>query len=234
MISAIILFYGELNDFLSRRKKFKKSSIKLLVRSSLKDIIESQGVPHTEIGKILVDGSIVEIHSRVADGNLIEVFPSEYICIENIRFIADVHLGALARKLRLFGFDCNYRNDFDDSLIAEISNAEDRTVLTRDVKLLMRNKVRKGYWLRSQVTGEQLAEVFRRFNLADKTKPFTLCMECGGNLETVNKNEVLSQILPGTAERFDEFFRCGLCKKVYWEGSHYTKLSKIIDEFKQR
>ncbi len=234
MISVTILFHGELNDFLSIEKKFKKISINLFSRSSLKDLIESQGIPHTEIGKILVDGSFAEFGSKVAYGNLIEVFPAEYAYIENLRFIADVHLGVLAKRIRLFGIDCKYRNDYEDSTIAEISYTEDRTVLTRDVKLLMRNKVRKGYWLRSKVTGEQLTEVFRKFDLTDKIEPFSLCMDCGGKLENVTKNEILTQIPPGTAERFDKFLRCGLCKKVYWEGSHYPKLLKIINEFKKK
>lgn len=53
-----------------------------------------------------------------------------------LRFIADAHLGGLARLLRLAGFDTLYGNHFDDLQIAEIAARElcQRLDLTPSVK----------------------------------------------------------------------------------------------------
>lgn len=226
-----ILFQGCLNDFLPETLRFNHITIELRTSSSVKDVMESQGIPHPEAGQILVNGLQVSFDYRVENDDRIEVFPLKPDMKESPKFVLDVHLGTLTRKLRLLGFDSKYRNDFEDSQIAEISHAEDRTVLTRDIKLLMRNKVTKGRWLRSKNTDEQLDEIWENFNLKANMKPFSLCMNCNGKLIPADKEKISSFLLPGTAKEFNEFYQCMECKKIYWRGSHYPKLVGIIESY---
>ncbi|MBN2363973.1 twitching motility protein PilT [candidate division WOR-3 bacterium] len=231
MPAVKILFHGCLNDFLPEALKLNYITIELRTSSSVKDVMESQGIPHPEAGQILVNGLLVSFDYRVGNDDRIEVFPLKQDMKESPKFVLDVHLGALTRKLRLLGFDSKYRNDFEDSQIAEISYIEDRTVLTRDIKLLMRNKVAKGRWLRSKNTDEQLDEVWEIFNLKANMKPFSLCMNCNGKLIPTEKKIISSFLLPGTAKEFNEFYQCKDCKKIYWRGSHYPKLVEIIERY---
>ncbi|MCD4696611.1 MAG: Mut7-C RNAse domain-containing protein, partial [Bacteroidales bacterium] len=144
------------------------------------------------------------------------------------KFILDVHLGKLARYLRMLGFDTLYENNYPDPQIIDIAKKEKRIILTRDVGILKNSAVTHGYWVRSQNPREQLREVITRFDLSVNIKPLFRCMECNGIIEKVDKKEIIDQLKPKTKKYFNEFFRCTQCKKVYWEGSHYKKMINSI------
>lgn len=146
------------------------------------------------------------------------------------RFILDNHLGKLASHMRMLGFDCLYKNDFQDDELALRTQQEARILLTRDHRLLMRKSIEQGYWLRSQDPRQQLKEVLVRYALFGKIKPFQRCMRCNQLLESVSKNAILPLLQPLTRQYFDEFRRCPHCAQIYWQGSHFTKMLAFIQD----
>lgn len=238
--SATIIFEGSLQDFTGEGQIEKSFHL----NPSAKDLVESCGVPHVEVFGLEVNEKSEPLDYNVKDGDWLTVIPKEIICDadsgyrDNIRaverlpawFIADVHLGKLAQLLRLTGMDTVYSNSADDADIVDTAVQENRAVLTRDVGLLKFGKLSYGYWLRSADPNEQLTEVIRYFNLSGKFKPFTRCMNCNGQLTSVDKTEVESKLPPKVKESFKEFSQCSECKKVYWKGSHYDKLVKKVRE----
>lgn len=240
---ATFRFYEELNDFLAPARRKVAFEHSFDGRPGIKDVIEAIGVPHTEIDLILVNGESVGFDYSVEDGDRVAVYPVfEGIDITNVtrlrrfplrdtKFILDVHLGKLARYLRMLGFDCLYRNDYDDPEIIRLSRAEGRTILTHDSGILKVGAVTHGYWIRSQYPKEQTREVLRRFDLRSMVKPFTLCTECNGKIEPVAKEEVFGQLEELTRKHYHEFHRCTACGRVYWKGSHYEKIQGLVDSF---
>jgi uncharacterized protein with PIN domain len=234
-------FYAELNDFLPRGLRYARFSHTLRERASVKDTIEAIGVPHTEVDLILANGASVDFSYILEDQDDISVYPMfEAIDVSPIqqvrpeplretRFVLDTHLGRLARYLRMLGFDARYRNDFGDQELADISSGERRILLTRDRGLLKRGQVTHGYCVRETEPKRQLAEVVRRFDLVGSIRPFARCIRCNGVLETVDKDQVRDQLPPKTREYFEDFRRCTRCEQVYWRGSHFERMQRLID-----
>jgi hypothetical protein len=146
------------------------------------------------------------------------------------KFICDVHLGALARLLRLAGFDTLYQNDYRDERIVRIALRDNRCVLTRDRGILKRKAVTHGYCVRSAKPGEQAREVFRRFDLRAAVEPFSRCIVCNGTIGRAHKEDVFPALPEKTRECYDEFYKCASCGRVYWQGSHFAKLRKMVDD----
>ena len=240
MRSVTLRFYEELNDFLPDKRKKRSFTVPFSGKQSVKDIIEAQGVPHAEIDLILVNGRSVSFDYIITDRDMISVYPEFELldvselthlrpqALRNPRFILDVHLGKLSGLLRVMGFDTLYRNDYSDDAIVEIATAEKRIVLTRDVGILKRNAVQRGYWVRSIDPVEQSREIVKKFDLGKLIKPFTRCMLCNGEIVIVDKELVIEYLLPETRKHYDVFHRCTACGKIYWEGSHYKKLLASI------
>src|SRR5688572_15589048 len=199
---AAFRFHGLLNDFLPKAKRDTWISYHFQGKPAVKDAIEALGVPHPEVRVILVNQKPVTFAYQLQPEDRVEVFPVELAAAfdettylsppvpEIARFVLDVHLGKLAKKLRMLGFDTVYQNNYDDKTIAGLSAAENRIVLTRDVGLLKQKHIKWGYWLRSQMPDTQLQEVISRFGLEKKLAPFTRCLECNGQLEKVAKELV--------------------------------------------
>jgi len=195
-------------------------------------------VPHTEVDLILANQLPVGFDYHPVNGDYISVYPVfESFDISTInllrpeplrevKFILDVHLGTLARYLRMTGFDTLYRNDLEDEEIVNISVDEKRIILTRDRQILKNGKVTHGYYVRNTNPARQLDEIVHRFDLKEKFNPFHRCMICNGIIETIDKKAVLDQLPLITSQAFNEFYRCKSCLKVYWKGSHYTRLVK--------
>ena len=237
-------FYEELNDFLPKDKKKKRFEHNFIDRTSVKDLIESLGVPHTETDLILVNSNSVGFDYIINDGDDISVYPVfESLDISNIqhlrskplrqpKFICDVHLGRLARYLRMIGFDVYYKNDLSDEKIVKISSKGRRAILTRDIGLLKRNEVTHGYYVRNTKVEEQVKEIMSRFDLQKSIKEFSRCIECNEPLVTVEKNKILDELLPKVIQSQDEFYRCPSCKKIYWKGTHYQQMLSFIKSLK--
>ena len=237
-------FYEELNDFLPAQRRKTDFTHTFTRRASVKDMIESFGVPHTEVELIIVNGRSVDFSHIVADRDRISVYPMfESLDIrpllrlrpEPLRrpaFVLDSQLGRLARYLRLLGFDTLYRNDFTDAGIARISSEQQRTLLTRDRRLLHRSIITRGYFIRGTDPLNQVDEVLRRFDLYNDIKPLRRCIRCNGMLSDVAKEAVFDRLEPKTKRYYNEFRICRDCGQVYWEGSHFRKMVRLIDSFR--
>jgi uncharacterized protein with PIN domain len=233
-------FYEELNDYLPADLRKRTLARSIVGTPAVKDVIESIGVPHTEIDLILVDGRSVRFSHKLRGGERVAVFPMfERFDITPIhrlrpkplrepRFVADVHLGSLARYLRLLGFDTLYDNARDDAELAAIARDERRIVLTRDVGLLKRKAVVRGHWLRDRDPERQLAEVVDALQLRRAMRPFTRCMMCNGRLTRVPRTTVATDVPPRAFSRYRVFLRCRQCRRVYWRGTHYKRLLGLI------
>jgi hypothetical protein len=145
-----------------------------------------------------------------------------------VRFVLDVHLGTLARRLRLLGFDCHYARDASDDDLVAISTAEGRILLTRDLGLLKRKVITHGTFVRAIEPREQVREIVRRFQLAENIAPFTRCLACNGPLEAVAKVDVAHCLPPMTRQLYHEFHRCRDCHKTYWRGAHHERLVAMV------
>jgi len=237
---AHLRFYEELNDFLPAAKKKIRFEHKFSGTPSVKDLIESLGIPHTEIDLILVNGKSTDFNRKINDGDDISVYPVfESVDIKEVqhlrentlripKFILDVHLGKLARYLRMLGFDALYRNNYSDDEIVSISGMEARTILTKDKGILKHNKVNRGYYVRNSNPEEQLSEVVLRFDLNKSINEFTRCLECNTILKKIEKNEVADRIPRKVKEQQIDFYICNSCNKIYWPGSHYIKMKEMI------
>ncbi|MEW6566722.1 MAG: Mut7-C RNAse domain-containing protein [Chloroflexota bacterium] len=240
-----IRFYQELNDFLPRARRGGEFAHAVAGRTSVRDLIESLGVPHTEVDLILVNGASVSFDYLVCDGDRVSVYPTfESIDITPLlrlrpaplrepRFVLDHHLGRLAAYLRLFGFDSLYGPDWDDTTLAEISAHQERILLTRDRGLLKRRAVRRGYCPREDHPRRQLVEVMRRFDLLSAAQPLTRCLACNGRLARVSADQVRGAVPPDVIASQSDLARCADCGRVYWRGTHYQRLRALIEAVRQ-
>ena len=240
MNSARFRFYAELNDFLPPGRRGVEFAHEFHGGPSVKDVIESLGVPHTEVDLVLADGESVDFSWILREGARVSVYPVfESIDIaplarvrpaplREVRLVLDVHLGRLARYLRMLGFDARWRNDERDEEIARIASAEHRIVLTRDAGLLKRRIVTHGYRVREADPRRQLAEVSHRLDLFGSIAPFRRCLCCNALLETVRKEDVAGELPPRVRERHDAFRRCPSCRRVYWAGTHHQRMERLI------
>lgn len=239
-------FYEELNDFLPQERRKVCFSHDFQRRASIKDMIEAQGVPHTEIELILVNGCSVDFSYIVQDGDRISVYPMfEAFDMQSMvrvrpyplrisRFVLDVHLGKLARYLRLLGFDTLYRNDYEDAELARLASEEHRILLTRDRDLLKRSVVTHGYYVRAIDPRRQIEEIMERLDLHQAIQPFQRCVRCNGRLAATTKQQVWERLPPETQRCVQEFWVCEACGQVYWEGSHIPHIRRFIEALQAR
>lgn len=237
---ASFRFFGSLNDFLPASKKEVSFSFSFSGRPAVKDTLEAIGVPHPEIAVILINHQQARLTTNLASGDLVEVYPvdvsqswpegySLWVPIpQPARFVLDVHLGKLARNLRMLGFDALYQNNFTEHNIIRLATDESRVVLTRDVGLLKHKAITWGYWLRSQKPRIQVQEVISYYRLAKQVAPFSRCLECNAGIVPVSKKSVLEQLPPKTRQYFNTFYQCGHCRRVYWKGSHFDHMQDFI------
>jgi uncharacterized protein with PIN domain len=245
MPRATFRFYQELNDFLPPAQRQVAFEHEWRGTPSTKHLIESLGVPHTEVDLILVNDRSVDWAYQPQDGDRIAVYPVfESLDItplirlrpqplREIRFVLDGHLGRLAAYLRMLGFDTWYQNHVEDAVLAQISKNERRILLTRDQGLLKRSAVTHGYWVRATAPREQLRETIQRFDLQHLAKPFTRCLSCNGLLQSVSLIDVKDEVPENAVRFYHEFWRCAACGKVYWQGSHYQRMVRLIEDTQQ-
>lgn len=246
MKSLWLRFYAELNYFLPEAKKQVRYSYSYWGTPSVKDVIEAEGIPHTEIDLILVNGKSVDFEYKVKQDDEISIYPvfesmdiSSLIHLVNrplrrTKFVVDVHLGKLAKYLRMLGFDTLYRNDYMDQEIVDISVSEKRIILTRDLFILKIKEVSHGYFVRNTDPEKQIVEVISRFDLYNLIKPLSRCIECNGMLTKKSKSEISHKLEPKTKMFYDEFYKCTKCNKIYWKGSHYERMYRFIKKLNDK
>lgn len=228
-------FHGELNWFLEPARRNHEFTAAVGLTDTVKHAVESLGVPHTEIGQVLINGDPAPLSQQTREGDMVDVFPHRTpIELTEFRFVLDGHLGRLAAYLRMLGFDTWYDRLADDALLASVSRREDRLLLTRDVGLLKRGEVEQGYMVRSAAPLEQLREVWERYDLGVHVRPFTRCMVCNGKLRPAAGEEVKDLLPPRIRETKTEFSRCVECGRVFWRGSHYARMLGWIEGLKRR
>jgi len=234
-----LTFHSDLVLFLKREERNCLVRRVLSHKASVKDVIESCGVPHPEVDLIIVNGKPVDFSFQLnADAALeiypvsaaSELFPDYRLQARNeLAFVADGHLGKLSRDLRLLGIDVSYRPQALDSELLITMIRERRALLTRDRRLLMHRVVQTGYYPRSQHSIEQTVEVIKRFNLIQRLAPFQRCLHCNQRLNPVSKEAVLDKLEPLTRHYYREFRYCSKCGRIYWRGSHFGHLQKRVE-----
>jgi uncharacterized protein with PIN domain len=244
--SASFSFQDSLNDFLPRSKRNTTIIYEFNDVPAIKHSIETIGIPHTEVDAILVNGAPVDFFYPLQNNDKVEVYPASLTTLLPTvwlltpantipeKFILDVHLGKLARRLRLLGFDTFYENNYTDKEIVQTSEVEERIILTRDRNLLKYKSIKLGYWIPSQHVEEQLTKVIKRFRLENKLKFFERCVECNGKIIQVEKDAVFDQLLPKTKLYYNDFFQCDNCKRIYWRGSHYDQMRRFIKRIEEK
>jgi len=240
--SATFRFYAELNELLPRPRRFVDFAHDFQGSPSVKDVIQSFGIPHTEVEVILVNGKPQAFDYRLQDRDRVSVYPMfealdvgeaarvRAMPLRHPRFVLDVHLGKLAGYLRLLGLDAVYDRGMQDPELAHLSLSEQRILLTRDRQLLMRNEVTHGHLVRSLEPRVQCVEVVRRFDLVPLTAPFTRCLRCNARLGQVEIRDVAERLPEWVCARGTEVTRCDECDRVYWRGTHFDRLERLVRE----
>ncbi|MDK9703099.1 MAG: Mut7-C ubiquitin/RNAse domain-containing protein [Sulfuritalea sp.] len=241
MVTATFRFYEELNDFLPAGRRRQDFAAACAENATAKHMIEALGVPHTEVELILVNGESVGFDHRLQEGDRVAVYPKfEALDVTPLlrvreqplrtpRFIADAHLGALARLLRMAGFDTLYDNRYQDREIAGIAVREGRIVLTRDRELLKLRSITHGCYVRAKEPVRQFLEIIDRLDLARNARPFSLCLVCNAPLRAIDKAAALERLPPSVRDSHERFTTCDTCHRVFWEGSHWRRMSVLLD-----
>lgn len=240
MGTASFHFHDELSDFLPRDRRQREFTCRYARAATTKHMIEALGVPHTEVELILVNGESTGFDRLLKEGDRVAVYPRFKASgashpvrvrepLQEPRFVADAHLGGLAHMLRMMGFDTLYDNNFHDDDIVAITERDGRMVLSRDRELLKRRTVIYGCYPHAQKPAQQLREIVERLDLARSAKPFTLCLHCNAPLRPVDKASVLDRLPPRVRENYERFSTCDNCGRVYWEGSHWRNMNRLLD-----
>ncbi len=233
-------FYEELNDFLPKHRKKTTFEAEFRGKRSIKDMIEALGVPHTEIDLILVNGKSVDFNYILQNGDRASVYPVfESLNITDVtllrkiplrrhKFIADINLGNIVKYMRILGFDLYYDSLLSTREIIEISKRENRVILTKSRKLLKFKDVTHGIFIRPGTTTEQIKRIIDCLDIKDNIKPFSRCLRCNTLLKSVLKEKILDRIPPKTKEFYDEYVQCRSCDKIYWKGTHFINMKKVV------
>jgi len=195
--------------------------------AALKDVVESMGVPHCEIGA--VSGDLDGLDELVFDGCRTHLAPAAPAALIDPRFLCDGHLGRLARLLRLLGFDTLWNTRWPEAEIARRGVNEGRTVLSGNLALLKRKELTRAMLVRADDPVEQTRQVVARFLLAGRARLMGRCSTCNGEIRPVAKVDVLERIPPKTAAWLNEYFICAGCGKLYWEGTHLQGLEDMLN-----
>jgi uncharacterized protein with PIN domain len=241
MTIATVHFHDSLQDLLRPRQQAFQQRIEFKGRQTIKHLVESLGVPHTEIGQLQAKATEIGFGYLVKNRDMVDAFPatperdhlsgmfSNGRMVIPARFILDNHLGKLANDLRLLGIDALYSNQYDDRELAENAVSRDLILLSRDRQLLMRKSIQYGYLVRSLYPDEQLREILERFDLFSKIQLFERCARCNTMLEPVEKQEIEHRLEPLTKEYFFDFKICPGCSQIYWQGSHIERILNRLD-----
>jgi uncharacterized protein with PIN domain len=156
------------------------------------------------------------------------------------KFIADGMLGKIAKKLRIFGFDTEYLANTDDNTLIQMSINNNRTILTKDRQLYVRSlKLNVHCFLITlENEFENLVIIMREFNITyifSVTNKYTRCTLCNGSLKEVIKSSFIEPSIPKKVfDNGEIFFKCSICKKIYWNGTHIQEINQLIDNINKK
>jgi uncharacterized protein with PIN domain len=229
-LKASFRFSEDLSRFLRPEYRGRRFVYSCARAANLKNAIEALGVPHTEVGELLVNGAPATLQRTVREGDDIEVRAPAARADGPLNFIADAHLGALGRFLRMLGFDTLHEPRLADADIRRLAHTDNRIVLTRDRDLLKCRDIARGYYVRALKPEAQLREVAARYRLADAARPFTRCLHCNLPLTPVDKTNIAHRLPPKVAALHQSFTHCAGCDRVYWPGSHYARMQAALEQ----
>lgn len=213
--------------FVARRHRKPEIAVSHDGTATLGHLVESLGVPLTEVGTLFVNGVPSPPRTQPGADAVLSVLPIHRPQqLPSTRFLLDVHLGALARRLRLLGINAEYRNDATDDELIERAEAEHRVLLTQDRGLLRRRVLWAGAYVHGWQPDDQLADILNRFELP--LAPWTRCMACNGSLHAVSKKDIEAHLEAGTKRTYEMFVRCDSCGKIFWQGAHNRRLNTIV------
>jgi uncharacterized protein len=200
--------------------------------SSLGHLVEAAGIPLTEVGSLCTGPHRRTPGDRPTDDDDVTVTAvarPQRIDGWDGRFLLDVHLGALARRLRILGLDTAYPEEAGDAALVAQAEAERRLLLTQDRGLLKRRALWAGAYVRGSRPDDQLADVLDRF--APTLAPWSRCTACNGEVVDAARDDVAAQLQPGTLRTQNRFVRCRTCGRVYWRGAHARRLDRLVARF---
>lgn len=230
MNTARFRFHGGLSGFLARERRGAEFAYACARAATLKNAIEALGAPHTEVGRITVNGAPATLDRVVREGDAIEVHP--WVAQPSSRrFLADEHLGGLARFLRMLGFDTEHRPGLGDREICRLAAEEARVVLSRDRELLKCREIHLGCYVHERSTEAQLREVVQRFDLAPHARPFTLCLACNLPLGPATPEQARAYAPQAKLAQYRDFRRCPGCARIFWQGSHFARMYRTLAPF---
>lgn len=242
----LVRCYAELNDYLPQEQRQRDLRLPLSGAATVGHLIDRLHIPPTAVEVALVNGISAKLDRNLREGDRVSLYPlfesfdvTPLLRLRTepmrmVRFVADAHLGRLARYLRLLGFDTLFENDPGDAELARISSQEGRILLSRDRRLLKRRILSHGLWIPPVRPREQLTYIIERLDLYNLFRPFTRCTVCNGVLFEVDKNTPDLRVPPRIKTLFDDFLRCPGCGRVYWQGSHYDRLRTFIDRLERK
>ena len=242
MPKATFRFYEELNSFLPKHRRKTDFEVMFKGKRSIKGMIEAFGVPHTEVDLILVHGNSVDFTYIIQDKDRVSVYPVfeslniadvthlRKIPLRRSKFIADINLGNIVKYMRALGLDLFYDSLLSPHEIIEISKRENRIILTKSRNLLMFKEVTHGIFIRPGTTIEQIKRIIDYLDIKDDIKPFSRCLRCNSLLSAIEKENILDRIPPKTMELCDEYVQCQSCDKIYWKGTHFINMKRILKQ----
>ncbi len=221
---------GSLRDFLPRKKRDPRLRLRVATTATIKDVAESAGIPHTEIKGVERNGREVFADDAVKQGDVLRLYPYTVFDtgVEPLHFAVDCNVAKCVKYLRMLGFSVYFENDIADGKLARVAAEQERIVLTRDKRLLMRKIIARGRYVRAVRAEEQLKELVAFFNLKEHMRPFTRCMVCDTPLREAEKAAVLDRLPPKVAAGYEEFKYCDKCDKVYWKGTHFKRMFALL------
>lgn len=226
MHSCQVIADKHLLFFVSENQKF--STFQFLNTTTVRDVVISLGIPPVEVSKVYINKTLSDLDSKIFNGEKIALHTDKFIYPTG--FILDVHLGSLARYIRMLGFDCLYRNDFSDPEIINVAEKENRSILTRDLGILLHRRVNQGYFVRATNPKLQIIEIINKYNLKLQFAPFTRCMKCNGLLFCIDKSKIEDEVPEAVWQLQEDFYQCNNCHKIYWPGTHYQNMKKFISQ----
>lgn len=228
-ITARFHFDARFAPFLAREHREVEFDWPCPPRVNLKHMVEALGVPHTEVGLVLVNGEPAPLTRPVREQDRIQVLPALPVAAHApLHFAADSHLGGLARLLRMAGFDTLFDNAWPDEELARLSAQEGRIVLSRDRDLLKRRDIVHGCHVLTLHPEQQLKELSARYPLAARLRPFSRCLICNVELELPAPEVLRDSVPPAVLERHRHFMRCPACRRIYWEGTHWKRMRSVL------
>jgi uncharacterized protein len=239
-IETIVRVYEELNAFLPSHQQKKDFTIQIDSNTQIQELLDILKLPISKVDLILLNGESAGLDYQLNAGDRISIYPVfetfnidsinrlREIPLRRLRFACDVHLGKLAKYLRMLGLDVFYKNDIYYYQIINLSLEQERIILTKDNELVKDKRITRAYLVKQSNPRMQLFEIISYFDLIGIIKPLSRCLKCNLSVQPVEKNSIKKQVPAPILNLHQSFMKCYGCKRIYWMGSHYQAMMNWI------